>query len=299
MKRIGEYKKLMIKVIISSDAAGNFAGDVIVDESKARSKEFDNILIQQKQLLADADYTAQSSLQGTGVTPEVYNGLLLQTTIKDGKVMTAEQQKKADDYNLQYNAENNPMFIKDLFNKDINDFKIGQDGLKKGVGNLIDKFMSNENFNPKAVAELSMKYKAKGNVDSIVTKELQDKYQAVNTINKFKQLNDYNRQAAIDFYGKDNYAMLAGLAAVAEVKMENTKDNQQVPYVDPNVVRKQIELRDNKDIFVVNMEAFNDELKSNPSLYQDKPVYEALVRNGTSPSDAMDIVKERAEILIQ
>ena len=282
------------KGYISSDVAGNFASDVIVDESKARSKEFDSILLEQKQLLADADYKTQLSLKGTDITPEVYNGLLLQTTIKDGKVMTAEQQKKADDYTLQYNAENNPMFVKDLFTKDINDFKAGQDGLKKGVGNLIDTFMSNENFNPKAVAELSMRYKARGNVDSIVTKELQDKYQAVNTINKFKQLNDYNRQAAIDFYGKDNYAMLAGLAAVAEVKVENTKDNQQVPYVDPNLVRKQIELRDNKDIFVVNMEKFNDALKDNPSLYQDKAVYEALVRNGTSPSDAIDIVKERA-----
>lgn len=281
------------KGYISSDVAFNLAGDVITVTNKQKAIQNDNILLEKKQMIADIDTKASVSTKDIGVTPNMYANLVVQTTIGDGKVLTAEQQKKIADYEMQYNAENNINFIKDLFNKFDTDFKEGREGLKKGVDNTINSFYNTEAFNAKAVIELATRYKAKGNIENTLNKELSNKYSAVEAINKFNQLNNYDRQATIDLYGIDKYAMMVGLSANAEIKLDKKEGQTERPYIEPNIIADQKKFINNKEIFKVDREPFTDYLKDNPDAYQYREMYDSFIRNGMDSDEAIDLISEK------
>lgn len=281
------------KKIISPDVASNFASDVVVknmQEEKLIDIERNKaILLEKKQLLEDEKAKMSVSLKDSTIKPEVFEQLMLQTTLGEGKVLSASDQKVIDDYKVQYKLENDVFTTKTLyetFDTDWNN-KPGKEGYKKAVNTLVSNEYNSQQFNPKAIIELNKRHKVNGDIEQVVAKETNNASTAITAVAKFNALDTYDSNGAKDFYGDKTYAYLKGLSNITTI------DKDKNTIVPADGLAKMKDIKANPDKYPVDMQEFNSEVKDNLKLFEEKETYKTYIRYGMDADEAMDLIKNK------
>ena len=281
------------KKIISPDVASNFASDVVVINMKEEKlidiERNKAILLEKKQLLEDEKAKMSVSLKDSTIKPEVFEQLMLQTTLGEGKVLSASDQKVIDDYKVQYKLENDIFTTKKLyetFDTDWNN-QPGKEGYKKAVNTLVSNEYNSQQFNPKAIIELNKRHKVNGDIEQVVAKETNNASTAINAVAKFNALDVYDSNGAKDFYGDKTYAYLKGLSNITTI------DKDKNTLVPADGLAKMKDIKANPDKYPVDMKEFNSEVKDNLKLFEEKETYKTYIRYGMDADEAMDLIKNK------
>lgn len=281
------------KKIISPDVASNFASDVVVSNMKEEKlidiERNKAILLEKKQLLEDEKAKMSVSLKDSTIKPEVFEQLMLQTTLGEGKVLSASEQKVIDDYKVQYKLENDVFTTKTLyetFDTDWNN-KPGKEGYKKAVNTLVSNEYNSQQFNPKAIIELNKRHKVNGDIEQVVAKETNNASTAITAVAKFNALDTYDSNGAKDFYGDKTYAYLKGLSNITTI------DKDKNIIVPADGLAKMKDIKANPDKYPVDMQEFNSEVKDNLKLFDEKETYKTYIRYGMDTDEAMDLIKNK------
>lgn len=283
------------KKIISPDVASNFASDVVVSNMKEEKlidiERNKAILLEKKQLLEDEKAKMSISLKDSTIKPEVFEQLMLQTTLGEGRVLSASDQKVIDDYKVQYKLENDVFTTKTLyetFDTDWNN-KPGKEGYKKAVNTLVSNEYNNQQFNPKAIIELNKRHKVNGDIEQVVAKETNNASTAITAVAKFNALDTYDSNGAKDFYGDKTYAYLKGLSNITTI------DKDKNTIVPADGLAKMKDIKANPDKYPVDMKEFNSEVKDNLKLFEEKETYKTYIRYGMDADEAMDLIKNKTD----
>ena len=281
------------KKIISPDVASNFASDVVVKNMKEEKlidiERNKAILLEKKQLLEDEKAKMSVSLKDSNVKPEVFEQLMLQTTLGEGKVLSASDQKVIDDYKVQYKLENDVFTTKTLyetFDTDWNN-KPGKEGYKKAVNTLVSNEYNSQQFNPKAIIELNKRHKVNGDIEQVIAKETNNSSTAIIAVAKFNALDTYDSNGAKDFYGDKTYAYLKGLSNITTI------DKDKNTIIPADGLAKMKDIKANPDKYPVDMKEFNSEVKDNLKLFDEKETYKTYIRYGMDADEAMDLIKNK------
>lgn len=281
------------KKIISPDVASNFASDVVVKNMKEEKlidiERNKAILLEKKQLLEDEKAKMSVSLKDSSIKPDVFEQLMLQTTLGEGKVLSASEQKVIDDYKVQYKLENDVFTTKTLyetFDTDWNN-KPGKEGYKKAVNTLVSNEYNSQQFNPKAIIELNKRHKVNGDIEQVVAKETNNASTAITAVVKFNSLDTYDSNGAKDFYGDKTYAYLKGLSNITTI------DKDKNIIVPADGLAKMKDIKANPDKYPVDMQEFNSEVKDNLKLFEEKETYKTYIRYGMDADEAMDLIKNK------
>lgn len=281
------------KKIISPDVASNFASDVVVKNMKEEKlidvERNKAILLEKKQLLEDEKSKMNVSLKDSPTKPEEFEQLMLQTTIGEGKVLTASDKKLIDDYKVQYKLENDVFTTKKLYETFDTDWsnQPGKEGYKKAVNTLVSNEYNSSQFNPKAIIELNKRHKVNGDIEQVVAKETNNSSTAITAVAKFNALDTYDSNGAKDFYGDKTYAYLKGLSNITTV------DKDKNTIVPADGLAKMKDIKANPDKYPVDMKEFNSEVKDNLKLFEEKETYKTYIRFGMDADEAMDLVKSK------
>ena len=216
---------------------------------------------------------------------------MLQTTLGEGKVLSASDQKVIDDYKVQYKLENDVFTTKTLyetFDTDWNN-KPGKEGYKKAVNTLVSNEYNNQQFNPKAIIELNKRHKVNGDIEQVVAKETNNASTAITAVAKFNALDTYDSNGAKDFYGDKTYAYLKGLSNITTV------DKDKNTIVPADGLAKMKDIKANPDKYPVDMKEFNSEVKDNLKLFEEKETYKTYIRYGMDADEAMDLIKNKTD----
>lgn len=281
------------KKIISPDVASNFASDVVVSNMKEEKlldiERNKAILLEKKQLLEDEKAKMSVSLKDSTIKPEVFEQLMLQTTLGEGRVLSAGDQKVIDDYKVQYKLENDVFTTKTLyetFDTYWNN-KPGKEGYKKAVNTLVSNEYNSQQFNPKAIIELNKRHKVNGDIEQVVAKETNNASTAITAVAKFNALDTYDSNGAKDFYGDKTYAYLKGLSNITTI------DKDKNTIVPADGLAKMKDIKANPDKYPVDMQEFNSEVKDNLKLFDEKETYKTYIRYGMDADEAMDLIKNK------
>lgn len=277
------------------------ASNIIVSDAKEAKSKADKVKTKQEKIQDEIDkkekvinktiinaLKTKTSLAKEPTTPSQVQTLIYNASLGDGKAMTSADMKFISNYTSQWTIENTLEGVNGLFETTSNDYSNapGQEGYVKGVNNTMDKFYTID-FNAKALLELNKRHHTKGNIGKLIDEGLNNQSTAMETVGKFKVMEQYDPSRTRALLGDDRYAILKRMTTV----VTPTPDGKSVE-IKPNDYREVKSIIDNPvPITKEASEAWNKLIQTAPELVHTKSVFDTYIKRNVSVSDAIDIIK--------
>ena len=223
-----------------------------------------------------------------GMSPQLLGGYL---ALKNGGVISKEDQKAYDKYRYQWGLENSATDLVTMISMTSNSY-VGTEaeaGTVAALNNAATNMYSNENFSASGILQIYANHDVKGQVANFIKKDLGNTQTAVQAITKVKAMKAINDPAVQTMLGAKLYYQLAAL----ESRMTPDKDGN--PVITPNDLRAIEQIIANPDQVKIDRSSFNEALKENPYLYKFGAEFDIAVALGADVDDVLDNIKAKTK----
>ena len=223
-----------------------------------------------------------------GMSPQMLGGYL---ALKNGGVISKDDQKAYDRYQVQWGIENSATDLVTLIGQTSNSYTgtEAEAGSKAALNNAATNMYSNENFSASGILQIYANHDVKGQVANFIKKDLGNTQTAVQAIMKVKAMKAINDPAVQSMLGDKVYYQLAAL----ESRMTADKDGN--PVITPNDLRDIEQIIANPDQVKIDRSSFNEALKENPYLYKFGAEFDIALKLGADVDDVLENIKAKSK----
>lgn len=234
-----------------------------------------------------ADVLGQKSTKD-GMSPQMLGGYL---ALKNGGVISKEDQKAYDKYRYQWGLENSATDLVTMISMTSNSY-VGTEveaGTVAALNNATTNMYSNDSFSASGILQIYANHDLKGQVVNFIKKDLGNTQTAVQAITKVKAMKAINDPAVQTMLGDKLYYQLAAL----ESRMTSDKDGN--PVITPNDLRDIEQILANPDQVKIDRSSFNEALKENPYLYKFGAEFDIALKLGADVDDVLENIKAKSK----
>lgn len=225
-----------------------------------------------------------------GMSPNMLEGYI---ALKNGGVVSTEDQKFYDKYKFKWDIENSANKLTTTIDRTSTSY-VGtgaeEEAIKEVMGTTINSFYkNNESFSADGILKIYRNHDVKGNVASFISKDLNTPQSAVGAIQKVKAMKDIDDIAVQKLLGDKLYYQVSAL----ESRITQDKDGN--PIIMPNDLRDVNKLVNDPEAIPVDTSVFNEALKENLHLYK----YKSEFKYGVALTGDAETVLENIEAKIK
>jgi hypothetical protein len=221
-----------------------------------------------------------------GMSPQMLEGYL---ALKNGGVISKDDQKAYDRYKVQWGIENSATDLLTLIGKTSNSY-VGTEaeaGSKAVLNNAVTNMYSNDGFSATGILQIYKNHDLKGEVVNFIKKDLGNSQTAVQAISKVQAMKVINDPAVQTMLGDKLYYQLAAL----ESRM--TTDKEGNPVISPNDLRDIEQIIANPGQVKVDRAPFTEALKENPNIYKYGAEYDIALKLGADVDDVIENIQAK------